>query len=121
MKKLQAIGRKMSAGILTACLTVGMLAGTFTSGTAEQVSGAITGFTSNDFLKCYGTSIRNNYGNGNTVHLRGTNAGGLFVQESWMCSTNVRDQKTLMSNLKDRFGENQMYSLLDYYEDNYWT
>ena len=26
-----------------------------------------------------------------------------------------------MSNLKDRFGENQMYSLLDYYEDNYWT
>ena len=121
MKKLQAIGRKMSAGILTVCLTVGMLAGTFTSGTAEQVSGAITGFTSNDFLKCYGTSIRNNYGNGNTVHLRGTNAGGLFVQESWMCSTNVRDQKTLMSNLKDRFGENQMYSLLDYYEDNYWT
>ena len=121
MKKLQAIGRKMSAGILTVCLTVGMLAGTFTSGTAEQVSGAIIGFTSNDFLKCYGTSIRNNYGNGNTVHLRGTNAGGLFVQESWMCSTNVRDQKTLMSNLKDRFGENQMYSLLDYYEDNYWT
>ena len=53
MKKLQAIGRKMSAGILTVCLTVGMLAGTFTSGTAEQVSGAITGFTSNDFLKCY--------------------------------------------------------------------
>ncbi len=95
----------MSAGILTVCLTVGMLAGTFTSGTAEQVSGAITGFTSNDFLKCYGTSIRNNYGNGNTVHLRGTNAGGLFVQESWMCSTNVRDQKTLMSNLKDRFGK----------------
>ena len=46
----------MSAGILTVCLTVGMLAGTFTSGTAEQVSGAITGFTSNDFLKCYGTS-----------------------------------------------------------------
>ena len=121
MKKLQAIGRKMSAGILTVCLTVGMLAGIFTSGIAEQVSGAITGFTSNDFLKCYGTSIRNNYGNGNTVHLRGTNAGGLFVQESWMCSTNVRDQKTLMSNLKDRFGENQMYSLLDYYEDNYWT
>ena len=60
----------MSAGILTVCLTVGMLAGTFASGTAEQVSGAITGFTSNDFLKCYGTSIRNNYGNGNTVHLR---------------------------------------------------
>ena len=56
VKKLQAIGRKMSAGILTVCLTVGMLAGTFTSGTAEQVSGAITGFTSNDFLKCYGTS-----------------------------------------------------------------
>ncbi|EKC70381.1 hypothetical protein LEA_07812, partial [human gut metagenome] len=27
----------MSAGILTVCLTVGMLAGTFTSGTAEQV------------------------------------------------------------------------------------
>jgi len=121
VKKSKTFSRKLCAGILSVCLTVGVLAGNFIPGTGKNVSGAITSFTKNDFLKCYGTSIRNNYGEGNTVFLRGTNAGGLFVQESWMCATNTRDQKTIMSNLKNRFGESKMYSLLDYYEDNYWT
>lgn len=121
MKKSKTFSRKLCAGILSVCLTVGVLAGNFILETGKNVSGAITSFTKNDFLKCCGTSIRNNYGEGNTVFLRGTNAGGLFVQESWMCATNTRDQKTIMSNLKNRFGESKMYSLLDYYEDNYWT
>ena len=48
-----------------------------------------------DFLKVDGVQIRNNYGKGNCVFLRGTNIGNLFVQESWMSSTNVKDQKSL--------------------------
>ena len=121
LKKSRFNGRRLLAGILSFCLVFGMMAGSFVPGMAEKVSGATAGFTSNDFLKCNGTSIRNNYGKGNNVYLRGTNAGGLFVQESWMCSTSTRDQKTIMSNLKSRFGESEMYNLLDYYEDNYWT
>jgi len=53
--------------------------------------------TSFDFLKVDGVQIRNNFGKGNCIFLRGTNIGNLFVQESWMSSTNVKDQKTLMN------------------------
>lgn len=91
----------------------------FTKKAVETVSG--TAFSQYDFLKCNGTSIRNNYGKGNNVYLRGTNAGGWLVQESWMNATNMRDQKTLMSNLESRFGTDKMYELLDVYESNYWT
>ena len=74
-----------------------------------------------DFLKVDGVQIRNNYGKGNCVFLRGTNIGNLFVQESWMSSTNVKDQKSLMQIFYSRFGKNKMYELLDYYENNYLT
>ena len=38
-------------------------------------------FTYLDFLKTDDTQIKNNYGKGNCVYLRGTNIGNLFVQE----------------------------------------
>ena len=50
-------------------------------------------FTKLDFLKTDDTQIKNNYGKGNCVFLRGTNIGNLFVQESWMSSTDAKDQK----------------------------
>ena len=83
MRKAGKVFRKVMAGVLSTCLAVGLLAGIGIT-KSSKVSAATTGFTSNDFLKCNGTSIRNNYGKGNNVYLRGTNAGGLFVQESWM-------------------------------------
>ncbi|MCI9617831.1 MAG: cellulase family glycosylhydrolase, partial [Eubacterium sp.] len=92
---------------------------TFTKKVSEPVIGSA--FTQNDFLKCNGTSIRNNYGKGNNVYLRGTNAGGWLVQESWMNATNTRDQKAIMASLDSRFGTEKMYKLLDVYESNYWT
>ncbi len=40
--------------------------------------------TSDDFLKTSGTLIRNNYGQGETVDLHGTNLGGWLMQEDWL-------------------------------------
>ena len=85
------------------------------------ISFIICDLTSFDFLKVDGVQIRNNYGKGNCLFLRGTNIGNLFVQESWMSSTNVKDQKTLMEIFNKKFGEKTMNDLLDYYENNYFT
>ena len=76
-------------------------------------------FTDLDFLKTDDTQIKNNYGKGNCVYLRGTNIGNLFVQESWMSSTNAKDQKTINEVLEDRFGKDGKDTLLDHYEDAY--
>ena len=51
VKKSKTFSRKLCAGILSVCLTVGVLAGNFIPGTGKNVSGAITSFTKNDFLK----------------------------------------------------------------------
>ncbi|SMO40278.1 Cellulase (glycosyl hydrolase family 5) [Saccharicrinis carchari] len=77
--------------------------------------------TSADFLKTNGTFIRNNYGNGSNVYLRGTNAGGWLVQEEWMCATNAPDQKTMMNTFESRFGKSARNNLISIYENNYWT
>lgn len=39
---------------------------------------------SSDFLKTSGTILKNNYGTGSEVQLRGTNLGGWLLEESWM-------------------------------------
>ena len=63
---------------------------------------------------------KNNYGKGNCVYLRGTNIGNLFVQESWMSSTNG-DQKTINANLENRFGKDYKNALIEAYESAYLT
>ena len=78
-------------------------------------------FSSLDFLKTDDTQIKNNNGKGNCVYLRGTNIGNLFVQESWMSSTDAKDQKTINSALEERFGKDGKDSLLDHYENAYLT
>ena len=78
-------------------------------------------FTELDFLKTDDTQIKNNYGKGNCVYLRGTNIGNLFVQESWMSSTDAKDQKTINEVLKERFGKEGLNSLLEHYENAYLT
>lgn len=81
-----------------------------------------------DFLKANGKVLRNNYGNGDTVYLRGTNAGGYLVQEFWMTPTDysyngytVTCEKDIYETLTTRFGEQKMRNLIDVYQDNYWT
>ena len=78
-------------------------------------------FTNLDFLKTDDSQIKNNYGKGNCVYLRGTNIGNLFVQESWMSSTDARDQKTINENLESRFGKDTKNSLIEQYESSYLT
>ena len=78
-------------------------------------------FTYLDFLKTDDSQIKNNYGKGNCVYLRGTNIGNLFVQESWMSSTNARDQKTINENLESRFGREYKNTLIERYESSYFT
>ena len=78
-------------------------------------------FTKYDFLKTDDTQIKNNYGKGNCVYLRGTNIGNLFVQESWMTSTTAKDQKTINEKLTKRFGKKIKDNLISLYEKNYFT
>lgn len=78
-----------------------------------------------DFLKANGKVLKNNYGQGDTVYLRGTNAGGYMLQEFWMTptnySTNVTDQLDIINTLTSRFGSSAARTLIDTYEKNYWT
>ena len=54
----------------------------------EEVTAANTNVIKyKDFLKANGKVLKNNYGQGDTVYLRGTNAGGYMLQEFWMTPT----------------------------------
>lgn len=84
--------------------------------------------TSSDFLKANGKVLRKNYGSGDIVQLRGTNAGGYMLQEFWMTPTNyssgtytVNCEMDIYNTLKSRFGEAKMRELIKVYQDNYWT
>ena len=92
MTYFKKMGRRVLAMAMAVCLSLGLICGiSFVGNTVKEVKAADTGFTKNDFLKCDGTYIKNNYGKGSNVYLRGTNAGGVFVQESWMNATNAGD------------------------------
>ncbi|MBE5957275.1 MAG: hypothetical protein E7254_00220 [Lachnospiraceae bacterium] len=89
----------------------------------KQVKAA--GIESSSFLKASGKVLKNNYGNGNVVYLRGTNAGSLSVQENWMCTfkwtQNVKDQSDIWRVLTQRFGEGNARTLIRHYMDSFWT
>lgn len=77
------------------------------------------------FLKAAGTVLKDNYGTGKEVKLRGVNAGGYMLQELWMCPTNnngsVKDQMGILDKLTKNFGEDRARELIQIYEENYWT
>ena len=81
--------------------------------------------SNSNFLKANGKELRNNYGSGDVVKLRGTNAGGYLVQEFWMTATNnssdVNCEYDIYNKLTQRFGESRMRELVNTYQDNYWT
>lgn len=82
-----------------------------------------------NFLKTSGTKLVNNAGE--TVYLRGTNAGGYMLQEIWMCATkgytddnkigNIHSQMDIINALNRRFTKEQTQTLIKTYEDNFWT
>ena len=73
------------------------------------------------FLKTDGKVIRNNYGAGEVVQLKGTNIGGWLVMENWQCPVNSPDQKTTLAVLSERFGEEKTWELINIYQDNWFT
>ena len=72
------------------------------------------------FLKADGRVLRNNSGKGEIVTLRGTNAGGWQVMESWMCPTDAVDQKTTIETFTERFGQEIAEGLIKIYEQTWW-
>ena len=114
--------RQVLAGVLTMTL---MVSGLFMGGVQTvSVKAGTSGIVASDFLKANGKVLKKNYGNGDTVYLRGTNAGGLAVQEFWMCptnySTNVSCQMDIINKLTERFGADAARTLIKTYENNYW-
>ncbi len=72
------------------------------------------------FVHTDGTVIIGN--DGDQLGLYGTNLGGWLVQEAYMCPTDVGyefGQLEMMRTLANRFGADEMYSLLDVYQDNW--
>ena len=72
------------------------------------------------FLKAEGKYLRNNYGTGDIVTLRGTNVGGWQVMERWMCPTDGEDQKTMIKTFTERFGKETAEELIKIYENAWW-
>jgi aryl-phospho-beta-D-glucosidase BglC (GH1 family) len=107
--------------VLAAELLIGALLTTGCNVGTDQSTHAVTSLTDSDFLKTNGMDIRKKKGSGRTVHLRGTNAGGWLIQESWMNPTTAHDHKTMMTTLKNRFGASVRDELIRLYEDHYWT
>lgn len=72
------------------------------------------------FIKADGTNLKNE--KGETVYLRGVNAGGYMLQEIWLCATygatddkssgNIRCQKNILDTLNSRFGSEKAKILL---------
>src|SRR5574344_2275439 len=80
-------------------------------------------FTEKDYLKASGERLRNNYGFGDVVTLRGTNIGGYLVVEQWMTAlkgssaTGYLDHKTITNLFLQRFGEEKTLDLWAYYRN----
>ena len=57
---------------------------------------------------------------GEKVYLRGTNVGGLFVQESWMCFTASRDLLNTYNVIEALYGEGAAFEALNIYENTFF-
>lgn len=115
--------RKIFSILMVLCMVIGLFNTNFAS--EPQKAEASDAITQSDFIKAKGKYLYNNYGNGDAVLLRGTNAGGYLVQEFWMCpteySSGVSDQMDIINTLTSRFGADAAAELIKVYEDNYWT
>lgn len=72
------------------------------------------------FLKADGKVLRNDYGKGDVVTLRGTNVGGWQVMEAWMCPTDTKDQITTIQTFTDRFSKEVAEELIKLYEEHWF-
>lgn len=118
---------KLCAGMLAFMLSLSVSIVTF-SACSPKKTAPLT------MLKAQGTSIVNE--EGETVYLRGVNAGGLGVIEQWMTGfsrsemkpedseseiESVIDHKTTTKVFLERFGWQETETLWNIYQDNWWT
>ena len=106
------------------CLALAILSGTFaTVGCSENSTEktVIGKFEQSDYLKVVGTQVKKDYGNGQEVKLRGTNAGGYLLIEQWMTAVNSLDHKTATESFTKRFGEETTQDIWAAYRDNFWS
>ncbi len=122
--KSKGLWKRVISVISTIAMTAGLMLSPL-PGTTIEAKAAIS---NSDFLKANGKVLKNNYGTGDTVYLRGTNAGGYLVQEFWMTPTEYNNsgrivtcEKDIYETLTARFGEQNMRNLIKVYQDNYWT
>ena len=120
--------KKISSLLLSIALIItGINVNTMTLNTVKAASTQKEVYP--NFLKTEGKEIKNT--NGNTVYLRGVNAGGYMLQEIWLCATkgatsdnasgNIRCQQDIINQLTDRLGSERAAELINTYEENYWT
>ena len=70
------------------------------------------------FLRAVGNDFVDEQGN--KVYLKGINAGGLFIQEEWMCPVESKDTLTTYNTLISRFGYDDAMALIKAYQDAWW-
>jgi endoglucanase len=76
------------------------------------------------FLSTGGLNIKNNYGQGDVVPLRGVNLGSWLLMESWMCpmdSSGLADNYSVIQTLDNRFGVATEQSLIKTYQNTWIT
>lgn len=73
------------------------------------------------FLRTDGKVMRNNYGAGQVVQLKGVNVGGWLVMEDWQSPTNAHDQITMLKVLGERFGNDKAWELVNQFQDTWFT
>ena len=76
------------------------------------------------FLAANGHDVRNNYGQGDAVPLRGVNLGSWLLMEGWMCpmdSSGLADNYSVIQTLDSRFGVATEQSLIKTYQNTWIT
>lgn len=82
-------------------------------------------FGEKDYIKASGSYLRKDYGRGDIITLRGTNAGGYLVIEQWMDAlkgaNDYLDHKRVTATFVQRFGKEKCLDLWEYYRQNFWN
>lgn len=77
--------------------------------------------TPSNFLKTDGKLIRNQFGTGDAVTLRGTNVGGWLITENWQSPVDAKDLRTILETFTSRFGKDKAWELVNHLQNNWWT
>lgn len=117
------IKRMLRTLLFCVVLSASTLSGSMFAPSAKAAEGeaGVSRIEPSGFLKANGTVLRDNFGTGNIVTLRGTNLGGWLLQEGWMSPLGVKDEWTLRETLTSLHGAETAESLIKTYQDAWLT